>query len=37
MDEDYCELCQVCGKQDAAYIGGGEFLCQSTNEIYEAW
>ncbi len=37
MDSEQCEICAICGKQDAAYIGDGDFLCQSTREVYSAW
>lgn len=31
------EWCEVCGKRDAMYLSEGEFMCESTGTVYEAW
>lgn len=36
-DDALFEICLACGKKDAMYIGEGDFICESTGEIYNAW
>ncbi len=37
MDDELYVWCEICGKHDAMYIGEGDFLCDSTGQVYNAW
>lgn len=36
-DDGLHELCPVCGQYDAMYLSEGDFLCESTGEVYTMW
>lgn len=36
-DDGLYEICEICGKRDAMYLSEGDFLCDSTGEVYNAW